>query len=66
MSEGIEAPLAGHAHDARLATLYALRARAYRALGQDGAGDAAQRLAAEWGAFAYGANHPGLARALAP
>ncbi|MDT8344561.1 MAG: DUF2927 domain-containing protein [Thermohalobaculum sp.] len=62
---GVEAALADHAQDEALATLYAVRARAYRALQQGERAFEAQRRAAEWGAYAFGADNAALARALA-
>lgn len=55
-TDAAEGPLAAHAQDERLAALYAVRARAYRATGEHARAEATHRLAAAWGAYALGAD----------
>ncbi|MEM6549611.1 MAG: DUF2927 domain-containing protein [Pseudomonadota bacterium] len=52
--------LAGHGQDERLATLYALRAHALEALGQQGRAAATRQLAQAWGGYALGADNESL------
>jgi len=59
-TEGVDQTLAAYGQEERLATIYALRSSAFRAIQQGDKSFEARRLARDWGEFALGVDNEAL------